>query len=537
MAETAEDTIKAVDVPESEVNVADITEGAGEPTQDVNAGAEKSSAVKDETTTSEAKPTSDSKDEAGDANGATDDATSEEKPSAETTKDEKSGSSSPQQKRKSEHVSISAHDRDNSNKRFNRGDRQNGNSRGGSNRRNIKTNFEDQPESSDADEIRRQVEFYFSDSNLPIDAYLLSHTGGAKNNPVPLKVIHGFKRMRHFQPYDAVRKAVAESKFLVLSEDDELTRKYALSEKFTDDPNQNRSLVHTSSMNRSIYAKGFGEESGTTHLDVETFFAPYGPTQSVRLRRKEDGAFKGSAFIEFEDEETQQRFLELDPKPQWGEGDKAKDLEIMSKQEYVDMKHQGIIDGVVRPKSPQLGGRGGSNNGGGFRGRGGGGGGQRGGREWVPADEWNKRREQDQRGGNDRNGGGGRGRGGSRGGDRGGSRGGNRGGQRGRGDRRRSPQGRDEKRRRESGNGGDDKPKLSDNQNTDGDAARDQKAGPEADAGAAKAAKVEAKENGTAAAVAEGKADAPPAAAAKKRAHEGDGEDSGAAKKAKSDDA
>ncbi|KXL44344.1 MAG: hypothetical protein FE78DRAFT_80996 [Acidomyces sp. 'richmondensis'] len=227
----------------------------------------------------------------------------------------------------------------------------------------------DQPESSDAHEIRRQVEFYFSNSNLPIDAFLLKLTGGHRNNPVPLKVIHDFKRMRHFQPYSAVRDAVKQSSVLDLNDNDEVTRKIPLSETFTDDPNYNRKLVHTASMSRSIYVKGFGEENKNTHLDIEAFFAPYGPISSVRLRRKDDGLFKGSVFVEFESEENQQRFLALDPKPQWVDGE---DLQIMSKQEYVDMKHQGILDGTVKPKNrDRRSGRG--------RGRGRGGRGDRGG--------------------------------------------------------------------------------------------------------------------------------------------------------------
>lgn len=156
----------------------------------------------------------------------------------------------------------------------------------------IASRFDELDESNDPDEIRRQVEFYFSDSNLPIDAYLLSETGGSRNRPVELKTIHNFKRMRHFQPYSAVRDAVALSNFLNLNDDDEITRKIPLDEKFTDDPSKNRTLVHTKSMTRSIYAKGFGEENKNTHLDIEAFFAPYGPISSVRLRRQADGAFK-----------------------------------------------------------------------------------------------------------------------------------------------------------------------------------------------------------------------------------------------------
>ena len=144
-----------------------------------------------------------------------------------------------------------------------------GGARGGFKERQNKSRFETLPESDDAGEIRRQVEFYFSDSNLPIDAYLLKLSGGKENKAVPLKTIHDFKRMRHFQPYSAVRDAVAASKFLNLSEDDQITRKVALSEKFGEDAEENKKIASTANMARSIYAKGFGPEDEKTQLDIE----------------------------------------------------------------------------------------------------------------------------------------------------------------------------------------------------------------------------------------------------------------------------
>ncbi|KAI9682988.1 MAG: hypothetical protein M1822_006181 [Bathelium mastoideum] len=48
---------------------------------------------------------------------------------------------------------------------------------------------------SDA-EIIRQVEYYFSDENLPKDAYLLAKCGGHENKPVSIKSICNFPRMR-----------------------------------------------------------------------------------------------------------------------------------------------------------------------------------------------------------------------------------------------------------------------------------------------------------------------------------------------------
>ena len=425
---------------------------------------------------------------------------------ADADKSENNGSKSPDNKRKDAPVSVSAHDR---------GDRKR--SRGGSSyNRNIKTRFDDLSESNDPEEIKRQVEFYFSDSNLPIDAYLLDQTGGHKNRPVELKVIHNFKRMRHFQPFSAVRDAVKESKFLVLNENDEITRRIPLDEKFTDDPQENRKLVHSSSMPRSIYAKGFGEETKSTQLDIEAFFEPYGPIKGVRLRRADDGLFKGSVFVEFENESTQQAFLELEEKPEFD----GKKLQIMSKSEYVDLKHEGIMDGLVKPRSPTRQSFGGGR--GDRRGRGGdrkysrdydnrrGSGDKRRSRDHIDKDDWRERRDREQDGDRrDRHGGRGRGRG--RGGrDRG-----------GRGGRRPSPDYNDRKRRRRS----------------DADDERDEKEDvpSRAEAEAVKAnadgdafgGASEAKANGE---VAEGAKDT---SESKKRAREDDGEEQGETKKVK----
>ena len=221
----------------------------------------------------------------------------------------------------------------------------NNNHRGGRNMN--RSRFEQLPESDDQAEIRRQVEFYFSDSNLPVDAYLLKLTGAKDNKPVPLKTIHDFKRMRHFQPYSAVREAVANSEFLDLNDHDEITRKTPLADKFTDDVDENKSIAQTTSMARSAYVKGFPEETEKTQLDLEAFFAAYN-VKAVRLRRQEDGYFKGSVFIEFESEEDQKTFLESEQKLEFG----GKTLQVMSKQEYVDKKSQDIRDGKVKPRSP-----------------------------------------------------------------------------------------------------------------------------------------------------------------------------------------
>ena len=231
--------------------------------------------------------------------------------------------------------------------------------------------------------------------------------------------------MRHFQPRSAIITALKESKFLnLVNDENEIQRKEPLPEGLVGKPMNEIQKVHEDqSMARTIYAKGFGEEEASTQFDIEAFFANYGSTNSVRLRRDADRTFKGSVFVEFDNEETAKTFLALDPAPSY----KGNTLLIKSKKQYCDEKVEGIRAGRVRPHSP------GTREGrGGFRG------GQRNNdhRDLDRHDDrdWRLRREEDakkgfperrnggskddndRRRGNKRKGFGSRGRGGSRGG-------------------------------------------------------------------------------------------------------------------------
>lgn len=221
-----------------------------------------------------------------------------------------------------------------------------------------------------------QVEFYFSDSNLPMDKFLLSKVGGSANRPVPISLLHSFKRMRRFQPFSAIIEALKSSETLELTDNDTcVRRKNPLPDSVKDahDPEAVK-VFEDKAMPRSIYAKGFGEEQPSTQFDIEAFFAPYGPTNAIRLRRTYDKVFKGSVFVEFESEEKQKAFLALDPKPKW----KGNDLLIKSKKDYCEDKVKDIEAGRVQPNRR---GRGG------FRGKGRG----------RDTRDWRERRAEDQK--------------------------------------------------------------------------------------------------------------------------------------------
>jgi hypothetical protein len=180
-----------------------------------------------------------------------------------------------------------------------------------------------------------QVHFYFSDSNLPNDKFLFKLTGGVENKPVELKLLHSFKRMKHFQPFEAIVAALRSSDQVELTDDETcVRRKVPL-------PDNYFKVDHTEANMRSVYLKGFGEEGPRTQFDIEAFFDPYGPTRAVRLRRNDEKHFKGSVFVEFDTEELAKAFLALDPKPQY----EGKDLQVMSKIEYMEKKSDDLKTG------------------------------------------------------------------------------------------------------------------------------------------------------------------------------------------------
>ena len=145
--------------------------------------------------------------------------------------------------------------------------------------------------------------------------------------------------MKRFKPISAIVAALRESHFLEITGPEgheQVKRKQAY----------NPTAVKPSSEPRSVYVKGFGDEEPSSQFDIEAFFAQYGSTNAVRLRRTQERLFKGSVFVEFADEETAQNFLALEPKPLW----KGKyPLKIQSKKDYTDEKLQDIKDGKMEP--------------------------------------------------------------------------------------------------------------------------------------------------------------------------------------------
>lgn len=183
---------------------------------------------------------------------------------------------------------------------------------------NLRSRDYEREESDDHEAIRRQVEFYFSDANLPTDKYFLELTQGHQNNPVGLKLIHGFKRMRHFQPYSAVVAALEASETLDVVKGSEpgsesIKRKEPLSDEYiVDDVVGNKRIRESKVASRTAYVYGFKEERPNHQEEVETWAKALAPeVLSVRLHRYyPNGVFRGGVFIELGDDSQLQDFIE-----------------------------------------------------------------------------------------------------------------------------------------------------------------------------------------------------------------------------------
>jgi len=143
--------------------------------------------------------------------------------------------------------------------------------------------------------ILRQVEFYFSDSNLPKDKFLMNLLP-TDNGWIPIATIAAFKRMRSLtNDLNAVVDALRKSPSLLAVSDDGLKVKRI--PPLPENVNE-RILKH------SIYAKGF-----PTDITIETvtdFFQAHGDVKCVRLRKggaKRNQTQKDSVFVEFSSED------------------------------------------------------------------------------------------------------------------------------------------------------------------------------------------------------------------------------------------
>jgi len=181
-------------------------------------------------------------------------------------------------------------------------------------------------QSSDAQKLKKQLEFYFSNSNYPRDKFL---RGVAAENDgfVPIKVLTTFNRVKNLSQDLGFITAVLSSSDELEVHDGKVKRKTAVPEKDT-------------SIDRSIYIKGLPlNNPGVTIESVSEFFSKFGEVLAIRLRRHKNKDFKGSAYIEFKNEEDAKKVTLLTDL-RWS--DESVPFIILSKENHLAEKREEL---------------------------------------------------------------------------------------------------------------------------------------------------------------------------------------------------
>ena len=145
---------------------------------------------------------------------------------------------------------------------------------------------------SDVAALKKQVEFYFSDSNYRKDTFLKAAAETDPEGFIPIAVLLTFNKMKTMKAdVPKIVEAIQDSDIVHLNEDNSKIKKASPLPEEDD------------SKARTIYAKGYPTDDSDITIDfISQEFSKFGKVNLVKFRRDDAKAFKGSCFIEFSTE-------------------------------------------------------------------------------------------------------------------------------------------------------------------------------------------------------------------------------------------
>jgi len=189
--------------------------------------------------------------------------------------------------------------------------------------------------------VRAQMEFYFSDSNLPRDKFLRETVEADPEGFVDISLLATFSRMRALlapfggphndETVAALVDLLGTSAELTVSDDGRRVRRTAAVRA--------REEIDAEVEARSVYASPFAMTA--TIDEITAFFAQHATVRSVRLRRHVTSKdFKGSVFVELADAAACEKLVGAETAL---EHDGAR-LEVMMKKAYLEKKKKDRVE-------------------------------------------------------------------------------------------------------------------------------------------------------------------------------------------------
>lgn len=209
-------------------------------------------------------------------------------------------------------------------------------------------NADDASLSKQEQDIIRQIEYYFSESNMRRDKYLKQKTDEDPEKWIPISVLLTFKRLQALtEDPKVVAESMLKSSHGVIEVSDDHTKVRRHPDNPLPEFNEARRKELTQ---RTAYAKGFPLDSNMNIL-VEYFNSNFEKVENVIMRKyfnqnDKKYYFKGSVFVLFETKEAAEEFVER-AELKYGE----KDLLRYMQDEYYRVKRQEIKDKAEAKKA------------------------------------------------------------------------------------------------------------------------------------------------------------------------------------------